>query len=193
MRGSPVSNAKNQLLELLAQRGLPDDCAAFTGRQPDPGAPWTSTVMVTLPGRPPITGSGMGARKTQADIAAAADALQRFAAEATAEVHDWSQVYADAQAGDALLKLAAYLATELTSPEDRSRWLQGNESDASLAQVFDRWFEEGAPELKPLGRGLGEKNKATMVEAVIWRRYRARVLGPGAAEALQELRAILGR
>ena len=188
-----MSNAKNLLLELLAKRGLGVDLATFEHEQPFLGAPWTSTVVLTLPDRTPITGVGGASTKSQADIAAAEDVLAKLAAEDASEAGDWTLLAADAQAGDALLKLAAYLATELATPEDRSRWLQGNESDARLAQVFDRWFDEGAPELAGFGRGLGEKYKSTLVEAVIWRRYGARVLGPGATEALCELREALGR
>lgn len=188
-----MSNAKNQLLELLAKRGLRSDRACFTSTQPSTGFPWTSTVVVTLPGRPPLTGTGSGRRTSQADIAAAEVVLVKIAAEEASEVNDWALLYAEAQAGDALLKLAGYLASELTSPEDRSRWLQIHESDASLAKVFDRWFDAGDPDLAAYGRGLGEKNKSTLVEALLWRRYGARVLGPGATEALGELREALAR
>lgn len=105
----------------------------------------------------------------------------------------YSSTQAEVAAEDALHKLAGYLATGLRSPEERSWWLQLHEADASLAQVFDRWFDEGVPELAMYGRALGEKNKATLVEALIWRRYGARVLGPGAMEALSELQEALSR
>lgn len=183
-------NAKNQLLEFLAGRGMPASYARFSSTQAGAGA-WTSTVVITLPGREPVTGIGTSYRKSQADITAAKDALPTLKLAEAAAALDWAHIYAEAQAGDALLKLAGYLASGLASPEERSLWLQGHESDASLAQVFDQWFDEGAPELVPYGRGLGEKNKATLVEAVIWRRYGARVLGPAAAEALGELRDAL--
>jgi len=185
-------NAKNQIKELLDGLGLPQGCAVYSSTQAGAGA-WTSTVALTLPEREPITGVGTASRKSQADIAAAADALAKLTTEQATEAVDWAPIYAEAQAGDALLKLTGYLATGLAAPEDRSRWLQVHESDEALAQVFDRWFDEGVPELAVYGRGLGEKNKATLVEAIIWRRYGARVLGPEAVEALGELREALSR
>jgi hypothetical protein len=68
-----------------------------------------------------------------------------------------------------------------------------HESEGALAKVFDRWFDVGDSDLAAYGRGLGEKNKSTLVEAIVWRRYGARVLGPGAGEALGELRDALAR
>ena len=185
-------NAKNQIKELLEGLGLPQDRAVYSSRQAGSGA-WTSTVEITLPDRAAIIGVGTATRKTQADVAAAEDALARLEGEQATDARAWALIYAEAQAGDALIKLAGYLATGLISPEDRSLWLQVHEADKELAQVFDRWFAEGAPELAMYGHGLGEKNKATLVEAVLWRRYGARVLGPGALEALGELRAALSR
>jgi len=187
-----MSNAKTQLKELLDGLGLSQACAVYSSTQAGAG-PWTSTVTLTLPEREPIAGVGTASRRSQADISAAAEALAELAADRATEAVDWAPIYAEAQAGDALLKLTGYLATGLAAPEERSRWLQLHESDASLAQVFDRWFDEGAPELAMYGRGLGEKNKATLVEAIIWRRYGARVLGPEALEALGELREALAR
>ncbi|HNC97869.1 MAG TPA: hypothetical protein PKW90_17200 [Myxococcota bacterium] len=185
-------NAKNQIQELLAGLGLPINRAVYTHTQAGVGA-WTSTLVVTLPDRPPLTGTGTAMRKSQADIAAAADAIAKLEEERGLAGQNWALMYAEAQAGDALLKLAGYLNSELTSPESRSRWLQLHESDASLSQVFDRWFDQGDPDLAAYGRGLGEKNKATVVEALLWRRYGTRVLGPGAMEALAELRVGLTR
>lgn len=188
-----MSNAKNKIQELLAGRGLPMNRVVYSSTQAGVGA-WTSTVVVTLPDRPPLTGTGTAMRKTQADIAAAEDAMAKLEAEkGTVGGHDWALICAEAQAGDALVKLAGYLASGLASPEERSRWLQLHESDGALAKVFDRWFDAGDPDLAAYGRGLGEKNKSTLVEAIVWRRYGARVLGPGAGEALGELRNALAR
>lgn len=184
-------NAKNRVLEKLDALGLPRSLAVWVHTGGAPGEGWTSTLTLTLPDRAPIVGVGTAGRKPQADVVATEAVLAALASDSDPDGHDWAKVYAEAQAGDALVKLAAYLTGESASPEDRSRWLQQHESDAALARVFDRWLEEGAPELVSFGRGLGEKNKATVVEAVIWRRYHARVLGSGAGEALGELRAAL--
>lgn len=184
-------NAKNQIQELLAGKGLPLSSAVYTSTPDVDGGRWTSTVVLTLPGQPPIVGTGAAQRKTQADVAAAADALAKLETEPSPTGHDWGQIHTDAQRGDALLKLAGYLAEDLASPEERSLWLQSHESDAALARLFDRWFEAGDPDLAVYGAGLGEKNKATLVEALVWRRYGKRVLAHGAGIALGELRQML--
>ena len=44
-----MSNAKNQLQELLMGRGLPGSLAVFTSTQAVVGGVWTSTVVVELP------------------------------------------------------------------------------------------------------------------------------------------------
>jgi hypothetical protein len=185
-------NAKNQIKELLEGLGLSQELAVYSSSQAGAGA-WTSVVRITLPERPPISGTGTSSRRAQADVAAAEDALAKLNAEPGMKPEDWEPIYAEAQAGDALLKLAGYLATSLATREERSWWLQVHESDGALARVFDRWFDEGIPELAMYGRGLGEKHKSTLVEALIWRRYGARVLGPGAVNALGELRDMLSR
>lgn len=183
-------NAKNQVLELLDARGLPRSRALFTSHQIGVG-PWMSTLVLDLPDRAPVTGTGTGQRKSSAEIAAAEDLLVKLEAQQHVDVLDGVQ--ADAQSGDALVKLVAYLATGLDGPEARSFWLQQHESDGWLAGVFDRWYADGDPDLATYGEGLGEKNKATIVEALIWRRFGARVLAPGAIEALDELRQLLAR
>lgn len=182
-----MMNAKNQLLELLQKRGLPLNLADFDSQQPYPGAPWQSTVTVSLPDRPTVSGTGTGSRKSDAEVNAAADALLKLNGDDSA----WDPIRAEAQVGDALLKLAAYLADDLDSPEAKSAWLQVNESDAKLARIFDRWQLAGDPDVSNYGAGLGEKYKSTLVEAILWRRYGRRVLGPEAAEALRELRRAL--
>lgn len=180
-------NAKNRLQELLMGRGLPGSLAVYTSTQAVVGGVWTSTVVVELPTQAPVTGCGVDPHKRQAEVAAAEDALASLATTGGAGGQDWGQIYAEAQAGDALLKLVGYLAAGAASPEERSRWLQRHESNDWLADVFDRWREDGDPDLIAYGRGLGVKNKSTLVEALLWRRYGARVLGPGAVEALKEI------
>lgn len=125
---------------------------------------------------------------------AAEHLLAQVEEEFVLEPHDWEPIFAEAHAGDALLKLAGYLATSLGTREERSWWLQIHESDRALAGVYDEWLAGGAPELAMYGPRLGEKHKSTLVEAVIWRRYGVRVLGTGAVDALGELReALSGR
>ena len=183
-------NAKNKIEELLTGQGLPLDLAVDSSAQDRTGA-LTSTVAITPPERVAAKGTGAAARKSKADAALAEDVLVKPTREQSADAEDWASMNAEAQAGDALLKLAGYLATELASPAERSLWRQRHESEGALARVFDRWLDEGAPDLALYGRGLGEKHKATVVGALIWRRYGARILGSRALEALRELRAAL--
>lgn len=182
-------NAKNELKELLEARGLPTTLATYTHTQGVAGL-WTSTVEVRIPGREPVHGVGTATRKTEADIAASADVLPKLTEASEADTAHWALIIAEAQAGDALIKLAAYLGGG--SPEERSVWLQDHESDVALARLFDRWYEEGAPELISYGSGLGTKYKATLVEAIIWRRFGARMLAANALVVSGELRSTVG-
>ncbi len=97
----------------------------------------------------------------------------------------------DAQSGDVLIKLAAYTAMDVATPDRRSSWLQRSESNRRLAGLYDRWFGEGDPDITPLGTTRGQTFKATAVEALIWRRFQAAVLRPDAALALHEIFGIV--
>lgn len=186
-----MSNAKNRIQEILADLGLPPGHATYSHGSRASDGYWVSTVSVEIPGRAALLGNGAASRVTQADVAAAEDALEGLLAWTQAEGIDWPTIRAEAQAGDALLKLAGYLSADLSSTEARSRWLQRHESDAALAQVFDRWVEAGDSDLAVFGPLLGEKRKSTLVEAMIWRRYSHRVFTAETLDALGELRAAL--
>ena len=183
-------NAKNQLQEILQQRGLPLSLVSYTVVQPAPLG-WASRVELALPGQPVVSAIGHGTRKTFAEVDAAERLLAQLTAANDAGVEEsaWEAVRVEAQRGDALLKLAAYLHPTLGTAAERSAWLQRTESDTALAGLFDAWKAQGAPELAGYGDGLGEKAKATLVEAVLWRRFGPLVMAPGAAEALGALAA----
>jgi hypothetical protein len=185
-----MPSAKNKIQELLQQRGLPLTLVSYTEVTPAPLG-WSSRVELALPGKQPISAVGHGARKTTAEVDAAEKliALLEGANDTDLDEAAWEAVRVEAQRGDALLKLAAYLHPTLRTAAERSAWLQSNESDSALAQVFDKWRALGDPELADYGDGLGEKAKATVVEAELWRRFQARVLAPGAVEALAALAA----
>jgi hypothetical protein len=100
---------------------------------------------------------------------------------------DWNRTERDAQSGDALIKLAAYRAEALGSAEGASRWLQDHENNHRLAVLFDELKAEDIEEFRVYGPGLGTKRKETLVEALIWWRFGARVLGPDGAETLAEI------
>ena len=182
-------NAKNQLQELLQSLGHPADQVQFRAR--GGGDQHEAWVEVGLSDRVHITAHGQASRRTEAEIKAAEDALVQLRAQHPELWLDWTQIYAEAQAGDALIKLAAYLSDDLPTPEDKSRYLQAVEADAHFVRVFDHWRSQGDPDLVLLGPNLGKKNKATYVEALIWRRYGQQVLGPGSSDHLQALLATL--
>lgn len=183
-------NAKNQLQERLQKAGQPLHLVTYTTVTPAPLG-WSSRVELALPGRPVVSAIGHGTRKAFAEVDAAEKlvALLSGADVTGIDAAASEAVRVEAQRGDALLKLAAYVHPALGAASDRSAWLQRTESDTALARVFDAWKAEGAPELADYGDGLGEKAKATLVEAVLWRRFHAQVLAPGAAEALAALAA----
>ena len=180
-------SAMNQLQKMLARHGQTLVQAVEFDNHQHASGQWESAVTIHAEFCPEvITGTGKDPRKSQAKIKAVKVALEKLSDVGT----DWSRTKRHAQAGDALIKLAAYLAEELHSAEEASGWLQAHENDAALAAVFDRWQTEGVEEFSKYGSGLGTKSKATLVEALIWRQYGATVLGPDATKALAEIRLL---
>jgi hypothetical protein len=180
-------NAKNQLLELLKNLGCSEDCANFQSESMSPSGLHQSAVVVNFPDGRTVQGSGKGARKSDADIAAAKDAIEQLSNNYPDLMVDWADINVQAQAGDALIKLGIYLSTSIKSSSDKSLQLQSLESDPHLAQVFDYWQAQGDPDLAIWGTNLGEKRKATLVEALLWRRFGTQVISTNASEQLQAL------
>lgn len=181
---SPVTqNAKNRLQELFDAKGWPRP----TFQQKQIGLQWTSTINVALPDGRTLYGTAAASRKTQADVAAAEAALASLAPDPEPEEDLW----VDAQRGDALVKLAAYLAPHLRSTEAKSAWLQEHESDEFFSRTLERWADAGDAEAAEHLGQRGEKYRSTVAEAFIWRRFNKRVLAPGARPALLELMSLL--
>jgi hypothetical protein len=179
-------NAKNQLLELLKNLGCSEDCADFQAKSVSPGF-HQSTVIVSFPDGHTVQGSGGGSRKSDADIAAAKDAIERLSNTYPELIVDWADINVQAQAGDALIKLGIYLSTSIKSTSAKSLQLQSLESDLHLAKVFDQWKVQGDPDLAVWGSNLGEKRKATLVEALLWQRFGTQVISTGASVQLQNM------
>ena len=99
----------------------------------------------------------------------------------------WEELRVEAQAGDALIKLAAYLSDAVPTAAAASDWLQALESNENLAQVFDRWKAVDHPELTQWGTWLSDDRKGTIIEALIWRQYGARILSASARAELAGL------
>ena len=128
-------NAKNKLQELLDNLGCAGNCIDF---RPTPlDGLHCSTVTVTFPDGRIVRGNGKSQRKSDADIAAAQNALDLVNREHPYLLVDWDELNIQAQAGDALIKLGVYLSPELESTEAKSNQLQNIETNAHLAKVFD--------------------------------------------------------
>lgn len=180
-------NTKNQLFELLRNLGCNESCADFKCEPLTINGPHRSTVVVIFPDERRVCGTGVGQRSSDADIAAAQVALDLLHSNHQYLVVDWEKIYLEAQAGDALIKLSVYLSPELENASEKSKFLQSFESDSNLASVFDLWKSQGDPDLAMWGTNLGEKRKATLVEALLWQRFGTQVIRDGAKKQLQSL------
>lgn len=180
-------NAKNRLLELLKNLGCSEDCADFQPKSLSSSGFHQSTVVIGFPDGRIIQGTGEGSRKSYADIAAAKDAIEKWSNSYQDLLVNWAEINVQAQAGDALIKLGIYLSTAIKSASDKSLQLQRLESDSHLAMVFDYWKAQGDPDLAIWGANLGEKRKATLVEALLWQRFGTQVISTNASEQLQAL------
>ena len=182
-------NAKNKLQELLDNLGCAGNCANY---RPIPLANLhCSTVTVTFPDGRIVCGTGKSHRKSDADIAAAKDALDLVGRIYPYLLVDWAKLNVEAQAGDALIKLGVYLSPELKSTAAKSNRLQNVETFGHLARVFDRWKAQHDPELAIWGTNLKEHRKATLVEALLWRRYGQHVIADNAPTQLADLLSTL--
>ncbi len=179
-------NAKNKLQELVRDLGgCINSCINF--QHSSISSPRSSGVMVTFPDGRTVQGTGVGQSKPDADIAAAKDALDRVEKEYPDLLVDWDRLDVEAQAGDALIKLGVYLSSESKSAADNSNRLQVSETDAHLARVFDRWKAQNDPDLAIWGNDLGAKRKATLIEALLWRRYGQNIIAANAPAQLASL------
>jgi hypothetical protein len=178
-------NAKNKLQELLNDLGCAGNCIDF--QHTSVSDFYRSTVMVKFPDGRTVQGNGEGQRKSDADIAAAKDALDRVDRIYPYLLVDWDELNIQAQAGDALIKLGVYLSPELKSTAAKSKGLQNVETNAHLAKVFDRWKAQNDPQLAIWGTNLNEHRKATLVEALLWQRYGQQVITANAPVQLEDL------
>lgn len=186
-----TDNAKNQLLELLKNLGCPESCATFSSEPLSPLGLHRSTVTVTFSDGRQVCGTGSAQRITHAEVAAAQAALDVLNAHHLDLIVNWDEIRVEAQAGDALIKLAAYRSRDTTKASEKSQLLQQWESDAHLVEVFDLWKSQGNPDLAIWGNNLGQKHKATLVEALLWRRFGAQVLAVDADLHLQSLLEVI--
>jgi len=183
-------NAKNQLFEILKNLGCLEECASFQttlSSSLPPNSQHSTVVTVTFPDGRVVRGTGNGKCKDDAEIMAAQTALEILSKTYPELLVNWEEIYVEAQAGDALIKLGVYLSVSLKTARDKSEELQKWESDLHLAKVFEQRKAKGDPDLDIWGSNLGEKKKATLVEALLWRRYGSQIMTDDAPLQLQSL------
>ncbi len=146
---------------------------------------------MTFPDGRIVRGTGKGHRKSDAHIAAAKDALDRVKKEYPDLLVDWTKLFVDEQAGDALIKLSVYLSAESKNATENSIRLKDSEPNAHLAKVFDRWKAQHDPRLAVWGTNLSEHRKATLVEALLWHGYGQQVIAANAPAQLADLLSTL--
>jgi hypothetical protein len=178
-------NAKNKLKELLENLGCIDHCIDF--QHTLVADLYRSTLIVTFPDGRIVRGTGEGQRKSEADISAAQDALDLVERIYPYLLVNWDKLSVEAQAGDALIKLGVYLSAESKSAADNSKGLQNLETNTNLAKIFDRWKADNDPRLAIWGTNLNEHRKATLVEALLWRRYGQQIIVANASAQLADL------
>jgi hypothetical protein len=184
-------NAKNQLLELLQELGCDESCAKFRSKSLSQNSGHSSTLVVIFPNGLQVTGTGIGHRVSESEIAAAQAVLDLLRAEYPRFFVDWTKINLEAQAGDALIKLGVYLLSGLNNTSSKSKLLQNFESNSHLAKIFDIWKSVGDIDLAMWGSELGEKRKATLVEALVWRRFGKQVIRSDASAQFKLLLKIL--
>jgi hypothetical protein len=180
-------NAKNQLLELLKKLGCSDNCSNFQSIRESSSGWYLSTVVVTFPDGRQIQGAAKRKQKSDAEIAASQVALDQLHENYRDLIVNWDSIYLEAQAGDALIKLGVYLSLDLSNASEASKRLQKLESDHHLAKVFDCWKAQKNSDLAIWGNVLSEKRKATLVEALLWRRFKIETVTDNILVPLQSL------
>ncbi|MFK7933861.1 MAG: hypothetical protein AB8G22_10140 [Saprospiraceae bacterium] len=176
-------NPKNYLAELIKEWGYPDQFVKYKTYAADES---TFVSQVHLPfnnGLEPRA-TGTAPRKKDAEKAAAAALFAVIKKDFPQLLIDWQEIFIEAQAGDALVKLAAYVSPQLNTPEKKSNWLQLHETDLRFETIFDELYNRRDPRVSFFGKNLGKKRKATFIEALIWRTYQKMLIGEKQREIL---------
>lgn len=179
--------AFTRVKEIMERAGVPMDDPVVVSV---PGG-FRSTVAVTLPNGSRYSAEGTGTRKTFASEDAARRLLPELLEDPTYGEEADRTLWVDALAGDGLIKLAVYLDPGDDDKVRRNATLNRLEANVRLAALFDVLHEAGDPRVICWGTGLGVHRKATVVEAMLWRTFSARILRPDAASALGEVLTLL--
>ncbi|MGB1243227.1 MAG: hypothetical protein ACPG49_11940 [Chitinophagales bacterium] len=182
-----MDNAKNQLYEFARELGYFEACITFESTRLflEEGFHTRATFLVR-DGRE-IIGEGTGQRKTTSQIDASTQLLNILFEKHKDLIIDWEQIRIEAQAGDGLIKLCAYLNNEHSTAAKKSFWLQEMETDKHMVEIFDRLHAQNDSSVALFGDNLGAKRKATWIEALIARRFGSSIISPSAGKAFEEL------
>ncbi|MCI4671810.1 MAG: hypothetical protein MRZ79_26950 [Bacteroidia bacterium] len=186
-----MKNSKNDLHELVKNIGYLEEVLSFSTFKRYDSIEFTSEASLSLNGELTLSGEGIGETKTKAEIAACQQILHTIKRDYKHLLIDWEQVKKEAQIGDVLVKLNAYLSPELRTAEEKSLWLQEIESDKNFAELFNSLKEEGDEAVAFFGSNLGAKKKATWIEALVWKKYGEQILSPNSAHAFEDMMQFL--
>ena len=188
-----MQNAKNRLHNLLKELGYWENCVDFDSRtiqRADTNHTETEATLTLADGRK-IRARGVATKRRDAEIAAAAEIIETIQRNHRDLLIDWPSVRIEAQAGDGLIKLCGYLSNQTSSAEEKSRWLQRMETDSHMVTLFNRLQADRHPTFTLFGTNLGNKRKATFIEAMIWRQFGPVILAEGATDAFDRIARFL--
>jgi hypothetical protein len=182
-------NAKNKLAELLNSIGHKgNEITHYQSKTHNEKSLSisNSTVNVTFPHGLILKGSGQANSKKESETLAAQKVLDQLY-KLHPKLKFWDKLMVEAQRGDVLIKLGIYLSDDFKKPSDKALELQRTETNERLAKVYDQWIADKDPDLLGWGTHMDEHKKASVVEALIWRRFNKRVIAEGANEHLKTL------
>ena len=179
-------NYKGKLLEVLKELGVVESRLKISDRRLSEQY-FQSSASIDFPDGRQLSGTGESNRKKDAQQDACAQILDQLGYYHPDLLIDWTEVMVEAQVGDALLKLCAYRSQKLPTAAEGSYWLQRIESDAHMVNLFDRLQREGHPDLAIFGSRVGNKRKASWIEALLARHFANRILRDDTAEAFEDM------
>jgi len=162
-------NYKNELSELVQNIGYLAKHIQYRTLEEENG--FTVLVVITLNKDIEVRAEGSASTKKEAQMRAAKNALADLETNYPILSVNWDKVNVEAQKGDVLIKLYAYLKDSLGSRGEKSLFLQRNESNANLADIFDKLQQQQHPDVTIFGDNLGWKHKADWIEALIWKQF----------------------
>ncbi len=182
-----MDNAKNQLHEFVKELGYFENCITFDSTCLSLEEGFYSRVTFLVKDGREIVSEGKGQKKTASQIDASANLLTLIYEDHSDLIIDWEQVRIEAQAGDGLIKLSAYLNDAHPTAAQKSFWLQEMETDKHMVEIFDRLQSQNDDSVALFGNNLGAKRKATWIEALIARKFSHAIISPSAQKAFGEL------